>query len=787
MLRSLGLSSAVIALAFFSPPVLAAGEAPSPSAPIAGMVPEVTITATRRETPLLELPLSSSVYTADRLSAANAETPKDLTALSPAFGVVNSIGESFGQLLRVRGLATSGADIGLESSVSLTIDGVPLSRPNLAILDLQGVERVEFLRGPQGTIIGRNATAGAVNIVTARPGFDPAFEIGAGAGSFESWSIRARAEGAILGDSLAARFDGLMGGTDGYIKNLQTGAVFGGRDRRQIRAQLFYDSADFQLRVIADYLSHDGTINGPVYRVVGPTGLAVAALSGTPLIAHFDAADETQIDSDGSRVEQSEVSGLTLNGEWRTAVGALAVIGSLRDADAARSYDVDNSPADIANDPRDGEHFQNYTFEVRLQGERGPIDYLVGAFIGRELIASRDNFETGSDVEAYAFELSGGMLPLVTGLAKGDNFPIGTGVSDVFKQRTTDFAFFTHNIVSLTDDFAVTLGARYSNQEKSLAANLASNNPACSAALANFGSDLAGVPPALQGIVCIPNLDPRYDGSFADAMDESDWSGTLAATYRLSANISVFAQYGRGYKGGGYQFDRSGMNPLAPDLSQLAFQAETADSVEVGLRGLSNDEAWRFSAALFHTRFNDYQFSYFTGLNRRTENVPELTSRGFEIEAGVRPIAPVELLASVAYQEVVFGDSGFPANLVQLEGTTAPVAPRWIVVTAASFDEVVESLGLRLFGSVHTRWQSSADVGASATPSAAFGQESYAVVGARAGVAEGSGRWRLEAWGRNIFDKRAWSILNSTTLQPGSISGYVTDSRVLGVTGTVSW
>ena len=506
-----------------------------------------------------------------------------------------------------------------------------------------------------------------------------------------------------------------------------------------------------------------------------------------PLIASPQARDLTQIDNNGPRFEENEVAGLTTQADWQTGLGEVTAVASYRSAEAARSYDVDNSPADLANDPRDGERFNSFTYEMRLQGERGRLDYLFGVFFGREVITSRDSFLLGSDAESYIHALSGGVIPVFTGLPVGENFPTGTGVFDVFRQRTTSAAFFTHHIFALSERMSLTLGGRYTHQEKSLAAEISSNNPACNGAITNFGPELIGVPAALQGLICIPNLDPRYDGIFVDERSEENGSGTAALSHRLTDTLNAYVQYSRGYKGGGYQLDRSGMDPLAPALSQVAFDAESVDSFEFGLRSFSEDGIWRVGAALFHTTFNDYQFSFFTGINRRTQNVPELVTKGFEVEAGLRPVPSLEFTLATSYQEVVFGDSGFPTGLTQLEGSTPPVAPRWVVVGTVSYSRKIGNLGLNAFGNADIRWQSRSDVGASATPSPDFIQESYAVVGARAGLSGRANNWRLEFWGRNIFNQRAWSILNNTTLQPGSISGFVSDPQTLGITGTLIW
>jgi len=208
---------------------------------------------------------------------------------------------------------------------------------------------------------------------------------------------------------------------------------------------------------------------------------------------------------------------------------------------------------------------------------------------------------------------------------------------------------------------------------------------------------------------------------------------------------------------------------------------------EGGVKGADPDGLWRVSSAIFYSRFEDYQFSYFTGYNRRTRNVPELVTKGIEAESAYRPIPALELSFSGIYQEAVFGDSGFPAGLTQLQRTTSPIAPRWVLIGAATYEQALGSLGVTAFGNIDVRWQSKSNVGASAAPSPNFEQADYAVVGARIGAETLDRHWKLEVWARNLFNQRAWSVLNATTLQPGSISGFVTEPRSWGVTLTAAW
>lgn len=746
----------------------------------------VVITATQRTMDALDVPVSVSVFADDRLASARVNTIKQLVALAPQLNTINSVGESFGQLITVRGITTSGADIGLEPAAGVTLDGVPLTRANVAQFDLQGIERIEFLRGPQGTLYGKNTTSGLINILTKRPSFTPFFEASGTLGNRNLGEVRVTAEGALGATGLAGRIDALYGTVGGYLENPNTGQVYGGRERKQIRGQLLYAGADVDIRAIADYFRFDGTVNSAVFRVVGPTGAIISSLSGLALIASQDATDLSQVDDLSRRSETSESAGATAEVNWQTGIGRLTALGSYRATTLSRGYDVDNGPADIASDPNDGERFTTATAELRLQGVTGRLDYLFGAHVSRDLITSRDSYTDGEDFEPYVMALSNGWIPTFTGLPFGQNYPAGSAILDMYRQRTTSYALFTHHVFALTDTISLTGGLRYTHENKAFDATIASDTPGCASAVSIHGPTLAAVPPNLRGLICIPNLDPRYDGFHETERDGGDWSGTAALSNRFSESWDAYFSYSRGYKAGGFQFDRSGMNPLAPSLDQLMFDEETADSFEGGVKGASPDGAWRLNTTVFHTKFSNYQFSWFTGLNRRTTNVPELVSRGVEWEAGYRPGDFVFSFSGI-YQDVRFGDSGFPAGLAQVQGTTPPFAPRWILIGTAGYERPFGSLGVTGFGNIDVRWQSKAYIGASADPSGNFKQDAYAVVGARIGAQTLDGRYKLEVWARNLFDQRSWSVLNNTTLQPGSISGFIIDPRTFGVTLTGAW
>ena len=499
----------------------------------------VVITATQRTMDALDVPASVSVFPTDRLAAARVNTVKQLVSLTASLNSINTIGESFGQLITVRGISTSGADIGLEPAAGITLDGIPLARANVALFDLQGIERIEFLRGPQGTLYGKNTTSGLINVLTKRPSFTPYFEASGTLGNRNLGEVRVTAEGALGATGLAGRIDALYGTVDGYLENPNTGQVYGGRERKQIRGQLLYaPSNDLDVRFIADYLRHDGTVNSAVYRYIGPTGPVISGLTGRPLIASYDASNLSQIDDLSPRFEKSDSAGVTAEAIWQTGIGRFTALASYRSTTSSRGYDVDNSPADIAYDPNDGERFNTATAELRLQGVAGRLDYLFGAHISRDLITSRDTYTEGTDFEPYVMILTGGTLPSYTGLPFGENYPAGSAILDVFRQRATSYALFTHHVFALTDSISLTGGLRYTHEDKSLDATIMSNTPGCAAALDLHGPALPGASP----LICIPNLDPRYDGIYAAEHGGGDWSGTAAISNRFSELVGRLFQ-----------------------------------------------------------------------------------------------------------------------------------------------------------------------------------------------------------------------------------------------------
>jgi outer membrane receptor protein involved in Fe transport len=785
-----------LATTAFAMPVHAAAQAQTASPENAAQVAthdaddgnDIIVTATRRTQNTLDVPVAVSTYAPEQIARSGINDVKRMTSIAPSLNVSNTQGESAGVQIRVRGIGTSGSNPGLESATGVSIDGVFLARSNVALNDLLGVERIELLRGPQGTLFGKNTTAGVINIITRSPSFTPGMEASLTTGNYDLVQTTASLTGPLAGDVVAGRIDAIYTHRDGWLGSTQGAEPYANRNRYRLRGQLLFEPADgLSLRVIADYSRHnENTQNPPLYRVAGPTAAIIGALGQRP-IATWDAPKnaKTQIDALAPRFDKLEDAGISAQLEWKVGPGTLTSITAYRDTIANRSYDGEGSPIQIFDDPRDGERYRTFSQETRYHGTAGILDYLVGVYYSRDKIRSRDSITFGKDYERYVGSLYGSptFFPTLTGLPEGESYPAGaSGWFDEYHQKSTSFALFSQNTVRVTDRLALTGGLRWTTETKDLDASLFSQIPACSALLPRQSE----IPAAYVTAICGTNS-PTMNGDYQGRRKQSAFSGVVAANWRISDGVSLYGTYGRGYKAGGYNYDRSSFIWTDPKVSQLEFGGETADSFEAGVKTILWDRQLRINVSAFHTSISGYQFNYLrvqpTVTNRVTANLPEFTSRGVELETSLQLFRKLTINGALTFQDVKYGGdlAEYPGPLAQLHGTRAPFAPKWVASGSVNYDQPIGD-ALKAFAYVDAQYQSRANLSYSATTSADYFQAPYALVNGRVGIGDIDDHLTLELWARNLFNKRVWTGLYQATSQSGSIEAFVNEPRFYGVT-----
>ncbi|MEQ1771747.1 MAG: TonB-dependent receptor, partial [Devosia sp.] len=498
---------------------------------------EIVVTATGRAAAIQDVPLAVTAVSGEQLENSGVEDLRDVTQVAPSLQMGTGQSNSSGTIARIRGIGTGSDNPGFEGAVGIFIDGVYRARAGAALADLPELERVEILRGPQGTLFGRNTSAGAISVVSAGPRFEPGMYIQGdyGLDDLEEVGLEAGVNMPVS-DSLALRFDGVVRDRGGYITDTAGGPDINSSSRWSARGQALWDiSPDASLRLILDAAESDSVCCGAVYVSYGSTSAIISALTGgggatpsanggvPPINPEARLMSVTPGRGFGETTEEIGFSGQL---DWDLGGVNLTSITAVRDWKAVRDQDIDFTSADIAY--RDGLEvgIENFTQEIRLQGEAGRLNWLVGVFYADESIDQTDTIRQGAQASLFAnsavssgcagsfelFNFCGGGVPSIfqavlnnpgspgnpalfvgtmtpaqllaanTAIALNPLTPAAAGTgqqADVWNVETQSISVFTHNEISLTDDLILTLGLRYSDESKDLSANLNAVNPAC--------------------------------------------------------------------------------------------------------------------------------------------------------------------------------------------------------------------------------------------------------------------------------------------------------------------
>ena len=848
---------------------------------------DIIVTATRRNQALSDVPLAVSAVSGDSMQNSGAADIRQLQQLSPSLLVSSTQSEAGASSARIRGVGTVGDNPGLESSVAVFIDGVYRSRNGTALTELGPVERVEVLRGPQGTLFGRNASAGIISVITARPKFEHEGRAEFTYGNYDFMRAELGVTGPIS-ESVAYRLDGVYLERDGYLKDVISERRVNDRDRYLIRGQLLFEPSDaLSVRLIGDYAKRDEECCGAVYLPArdsvtdGSGGVtfepsSIAALERALGATILDDPFERDVAITPGRNYRQDVEdwGVSAEAVYDFGGAELTSISAYRSNDYVRGQDADYNDLDILFRDDDGgsqQRFRTFTQELRLQGEAfdGRLDWLVGGYYAHEKLTVIDNLSFGNDYQRYANcvlagglsqQLSaafgtpinlvqpvggvgcfnqatiGGLLPLIPaedprrgllallgGLVPG--VPLGgfdavgavlgaglglppltinnVGANDRYDQKSRNFAFFTHNIIEITDRVDLTLGLRYTNERKTLDATLTDNNLFCRVLAASPFAALAQLP-------CVVPSVPGGSFTQENVRNKEDaLSGTAVLSFKPNDDLLTYISYSRGYKAGGFNLDRSalmrqgGIGPVTgtASLEGLIFEPENVDAFEIGAK--YNGPGFDLNVTAFHQVFDDFQLNTFNGLffevanvnackddlgGADTDNDPAtgacpggvkggVKSKGVEVEAFMRPIdnLGVNLGATVVdtkYRRNLVGIDGQPLSnaLFQLPGRRLSNSSLWTLTGSLTYTPPLGDSGLTGLFYVDARYQSQLNTGSDLDLEKL--QDEYFVMNARVGVRGRDDRWGIELWAQNLLDEDYQQIAFDAPIQgSGTIRG----------------
>lgn len=384
---------------------------------------EIVVTATRREQSVQDVPLAVSVVSGEQLKVAGVTDIRGLKQLSPSLQATTGQSAATGAVLSIRGIGTAGDNPGFEPAVGVFIDGVFRARAGVALAELPPVERVEVLRGPQGTLFGRNTSAGALSITTASPKFKMGGYAEAAYGNYDNLEFKAGVTGPVS-ENLALRLDGGYHTRDGYIKDVNSGNRINNLDRYFVRGQGLYETENLTFRLIADYSETDevccGALNTNSGFALGGAGLAAGiAIDGFPALGITGIAPAQGIDGivrpfnpearqmavSPGRSYLEAVKDWGVSGQFDVDLGdmKLTSITAWRDWKAKRNQDIDFSGVDRAYREGYRTSMRDFSQELRLQGKAfdGKLDWLVGGFYLNEKMTLHDTVSFGRDADRF--------------------------------------------------------------------------------------------------------------------------------------------------------------------------------------------------------------------------------------------------------------------------------------------------------------------------------------------------------------------------------------------------
>jgi iron complex outermembrane receptor protein len=735
--RSGIISTASLAALALALPVQAQGQAED-----SGMVlGQVTVTAQKVEENLQNVPIAVSSVSGDLLEATGTYSLEKLGDLVPSVtfrkGTTNA-----NSALVMRGVGTISFSVAAEPSVSTVVDGVVLSRSGQAFMDLVDLERIEVLRGPQGTLFGKNASAGLINIVSRGGSETPEGEIRAEYFEGDEWRLRGSFAGPLSADaSLTGRVTGFYSDFDGHIRNKFDNRMINGFQHYGVRGILDYKADGASYRLIADYFKADDDCCAEV------TGVSRGALDGE--LGFTPRGENTRIVNHNLTTQSlDEQTSLTASGDWDVMGDhTFSLVAGWRKWTNTEIREGDFLPRAVVGTAQLHDlgtvETDQYSLEARLASPRDKaFRYQVGALIWKS--------ENSQDFTRDVITCASSSLPVdpLTGqrpcnLANTATtlFPTATSRSDV---TVDNMAVFGQADYDLTERLTLTAGVRFTSDELEYTHVRAPG--------INAATGLPATGPGVSGNPAGGTLASGGNGTNTSRGSSSNdnVSGKIVASYQASDDVLLYGSYTRGYKGPAFNIF---FNHTAP-ANAVPIDEETSDSFEAGLKSRFAGDRVQLNAAVFSATYDGFQANNFILLNgaivSNLTNAGQVETQGFEIDGLALLAEGLTARAAVAYADAKvkrFNPNPLTNAPSALNGTRLPLAPEWSWSAGLDYETRIASRPTYLSTTYSYTGDQFSDLG-QAGP-----LEGYGLLNASIGVSDADDRYRLTFHVRNILDE----------------------------------
>ena len=691
-------------------------------------IEEIIVTAEKRETKLQFTAKSISALAGDDLELLQVNEIGGLALSVPNVNFGQTTGNA---RIAIRGIGFDNISLGNEGRVAFHVDDLYVSRPSAALANFYDLERVEVLRGPQGFLYGRNATAGAINVITRRPGDELNGHLSLAAGNYGLIKTQG-AVGGPLSDTLGARVAFQVVERDGYGSNETTGADIDDESTQSLRGVVTWQpNSRVELTLRADYMEQDD--HAYSFRYLGPGSLPDPAVGwpGLPvkgtLVGGKLPANPRDSTADSGPQNEREFIGLSADLAWALGDYDLKFIAGYRSTEFDTITDLDNTDArlTIYNQFSDSEHSSQ---ELRLSREGSFGDWMIGAYhFSEDLTAA-----TRGALDPYVIPPLG--LPGPVGLRRG--------ITLIGSLETRAWALFGHFRWRLSEAVSVRIGGRYSDEEKSIDERM--------------HTDLFSPWPPFG-----PYFPPMPSGGREQKSEAwESFTPSLTLEYQANEELFLYFDYSQGFKSGGYN-----LGNLQP-----AFDPEEIDQYEIGIRADWLQRRLRTNASVFLYDYTELQVSKVSGPTVIIENAANAELYGAELEVIALPTANLRLEATLGLLDTEFKDytSQDPARpaavfgAFDLAGNELTQAPEYTLNLAA---EYLLPLGA---GDVTFRFDARfvGDVWLSVYNLDHMQQPSYEWFDASIQYRSRSDRWGVAAFVNNIGDE---DVINAALIASGLV------------------
>ena len=804
---------------------------------------QIIVTASKREQTLQEVPISVSVTSGETIERAQIRDGLDLQTVVPSLRV-SQLQSASSTTFIIRGFGNGDNNFGIEPSVGVFIDGVFRSRSAAALSDLNMVQRIEVLNGPQSTLFGKNASAGVISVVTKEPQYEFGGLVEASYGNFNAMVLRGELTGPIS-ENIAWSIDGSYNKRDGYATIVNLDEEISERNRWSARGQLLIEpSPDFKIRAIADYSKIDEACCQVSTLVAGPTAAAVFAVGGaldTDFFSYntfLNQVPENVVDNYGG----------SLQADWNIGNLTVTSITAYRELENFQNQDVDFTSAEIVSEIRN-QKVDTFTQELRIASDfDGPINFLLGGFYFDESITQDSSLTTGPDARTFFALLAGN--PLVfngveqgLGLPQGSIFSAGPLTAEQFSMDNTAWSVFGTVDFEPIDGLVFTAGFNYTDDKKDFELTqqafdeLANINlvdafiTGATSGTVRTRQQFQALPPANQQALLAAATNPavnpliglspfQFQPPFLNLPNsvepgrtkDDEFTYLLRAAYQISNEINIYASYATGFKassvnlsrdsrpafgdyipGPGRSFFGAPASPITnaglavPNLGTGSRFAgpEEAEVYEIGMK--AQWDGFGVNLALFDQTIQGFQSFLFTGTGFQLNNAGEQSVKGFELDSTVSPTDGLVFTFAATYLDAKF-DSFTASPVGDLTGFRPGGIPEWNLRTSATYTYEFGSSGTKLISRLDYSHESNVDInnGLPTFNGPVNARRDPRIFSREVNLVNGSIMLQLDnglevgVWGRNLLDDQYIITVFDGVAQAGTVSGYPSQPRTYG-------